>query len=357
MLSKKLKKYLLKKITRKHRIPFDNSSIKKVLFLRYDRIGDMIISTPVFRELKKNIPEIEISILSSKDNYEVVRYNKYIDKIFFNHKKNLLSDIPTLLKLRKEKYDLCIEFDHSVIPHTIFRLKLINSRYVISPYKDGRYGVLGNEMQLYDLFSSFDRNIHARDNWLNLLSVLKVEIHSRNYEIFTNDEHSKKAKKFIQNISSTHLIGFNLEGAVKGKKIPVDDLYFFSKKIENDYPGAIIIPFCHPSKFDLLKNQVRSFDVKNILFSYPTNSILDVAEIIRGIDILITPDTSLVHIASCFNVPTISIHEKNKDSYNLFGPTSKFSRTVFSSEFNSLKGYDRNEVYDFLLEYLNTNVD
>ena len=67
-----LKAYLLKKLTNKKLVDFDLKDTKNVLVLRYDRIGDMILTTPVFRELKKTYPNISISVLASKDNKDVI---------------------------------------------------------------------------------------------------------------------------------------------------------------------------------------------------------------------------------------------------------------------------------------------
>ena len=60
--------------------------------------------------------------------------------------------------------------------------------------------------------------------------------------------------------------------------------------------------------------------------SYKTASVLDVAALIQNLQLIITPDTSIVHIASAFNRPVISIHENNQDSYQLFAPKSEINR-------------------------------
>jgi len=99
--------------------------------LKYDRIGDMIVATPIFRELKNKYPNISISVLASKGNRDVIKYNPYIDNIYTNYKNSLLKDLLSLLKLRKEKFDVCIELEHSVIPHAILRLRIINPKKVI----------------------------------------------------------------------------------------------------------------------------------------------------------------------------------------------------------------------------------
>ena len=112
MLSKRIKAYFLRILTRKNTSLFDIRHARSVLFFRYDRIGDMVITTPVFRELKREYPEINISVLASKVNQNVLQNNPYVDKVYINYKNNLIRDLPTLLKLRSKKYDVCVEFDH-----------------------------------------------------------------------------------------------------------------------------------------------------------------------------------------------------------------------------------------------------
>jgi len=61
---------------------------------------------------------------------------------------------------------------------------------------------------------------------------------------------------------------------------------------------------------------------------------------------VISPDTSIVHIASAFNIPIVTIHEDIRDSYQLFAPTSKYSRTVFSEFSDRLDGYNVGKIIE-----------
>ena len=129
-----VKSYLLLFFAKKKSTKFDIKKTKKILFLRYDRIGDMIITTPVFRELKRKYPKIKITVLASKTNQDVLLNNPYIDEIIVNSKNNLIGDLPSLFKLKKQNFDVCVEFDHSVVPHAIFRVRIINAKINISIY-------------------------------------------------------------------------------------------------------------------------------------------------------------------------------------------------------------------------------
>ncbi len=101
-LTKKIKACLLRFFTSKKERNFDIKDVRTVLFFRYDRIGDMVITTPVFRELKLFFPAINISVLASKINQSVLTDNPYIDNVYLNNKNRFINDLKTLFILRKK---------------------------------------------------------------------------------------------------------------------------------------------------------------------------------------------------------------------------------------------------------------
>ena len=62
--------------------------IKKILFLRYDgKIGDYIITSWIYREIKKQRPDIQIDVVGISKNEKLFLNNKSIDK-FYKLKKS-----------------------------------------------------------------------------------------------------------------------------------------------------------------------------------------------------------------------------------------------------------------------------
>ena len=106
--------------------------------------------------------------------------------------------MPTLLALRKEKFDVCVEFDHSVIPHAILRLRIIRPRKIISVIKEGRYGVKGDELKLYDYFTEKPKDTHFRDIWLNTLRPFGVVPKSNEYDLYITDKQEEFANIFLK---------------------------------------------------------------------------------------------------------------------------------------------------------------
>jgi ADP-heptose:LPS heptosyltransferase len=343
----RIKAYILRRLTRKKSINFDIQKAINILFLRYDRIGDMVITTPVFRELKLAYPEINITVLASKANQYVLLNNPYVDRVITNHKNNLLKDLPTLLALRKEKFDVCVEFDHSVIPHSIIRLKIIKSKKIISIYKDGRYGVNGNELSLYDIYTEKKIKEHFRDIWLGVLEPFGIKPKSRDYDLFVTDEQNKKAKNYLKQFPSKFLVGINLEGAVKGKKIEPSELFQICHGLYDQNKNIQIIILSAPDNYKNAITKVKQMGLNYVEVGYKTDRILDVAALINHLDLIITPDTSIVHIASAFNKPLVTIHENNQDSFDLFAPISRLNRTVFSKSKSSIQDFS----VSLLLQY------
>ena len=355
-LSQKIKASILRWLTHKKLVDFDIKKAQSVLFLRYDRIGDMVITTPVFRELKLAYPHISITVLASKANQDILLNNPYIDNIITNHKNNLFSDLSSLLKLRKQKFDVCVEFDHSVIPHAIIRLKIINPKKVISVKKDGRYGVDGSELLLYDFYTEKPSNAHFRDIWLATLKPFGIKPKSNSYDLFVANNQQKQAQNFIKQYSSKFLVGINLEGAVKGKKIKFSELYQICQGLYQENNNIQIIILTTPNNWQSVSEKVRDQSLDYITVSYKTNTILDAAALISQLDLIITPDTSIVHIASVFNKPIVTIHENNQNSYQLFSPTSALNKTVFSPKKDTLDGYDVQKLIEYANQFINKDL-
>jgi len=351
-LRKKIKSILLLFFTSRKSSNFDLEDTKRVLFLRYDRIGDMIITTPVFRSLKFYNKNISISVLASSVNKDVISNSPYVDEIFLNHKNNFIKDLPTLWKLRKLKFDVVVEFDHSVVPHAIIRNLIIKPKKIISIEKNGRYGINGKSLNLYDFYTPRPRDMNYRDICLKTLEPLGVRKFSRKYDLFITNSHKEKADIFLQKFEGKFLIAVNLFGAVKGKFIDISSFLEFQKVLNEKFKDLIFILLFQPNKYRstlTYKNQSS----ENVFLSYETKSILDVAALIRKVDIVITPDTSIAHIASAFNKPIITIHENNYKSYSLFKPTSEISSVIYSPRSDSLEGFDVKKLIKYTEQMIN----
>ena len=103
----RLGKYIWDRKRNKEEIKLGNfiekNNIKKILFMRYDgKIGDMVINTLMFREIKKKYPYIEIGVVAKEGAKVVIENNPNVDKIY-EYKKDRKSIKELSLKIATEK--------------------------------------------------------------------------------------------------------------------------------------------------------------------------------------------------------------------------------------------------------------
>lgn len=96
---------------------FNKSQINKILVFRLDEIGDVVMTTPFIRELRRNFPKANITLIVKPQTYNLVELCPYVDKILtFNRYAGRFSFFINIFKaysfskkfLQKEKFGLCI---------------------------------------------------------------------------------------------------------------------------------------------------------------------------------------------------------------------------------------------------------
>ena len=80
------------------------------LIFRTDRIGDFLLTILLINSIKRNDPNSNITVISSKKNYHFIRSFKNVDEVIIL-KNNLLDKIKLIHKLRSVYYDKIIVHD------------------------------------------------------------------------------------------------------------------------------------------------------------------------------------------------------------------------------------------------------
>jgi ADP-heptose:LPS heptosyltransferase len=81
---------------------------KKILIVRTDRIGDVVLSLPLAAIIKNNIPEAHVSFLVREYTAPLVKHNKYVDEVIALSEKNDKAEVVKNVGMLKSKFDACI---------------------------------------------------------------------------------------------------------------------------------------------------------------------------------------------------------------------------------------------------------
>lgn len=104
---------------------------KRILVIRFSSLGDIILTTPVLRALRKQYPRAEIHFLTKAKFKEAIEHHPVPDKIIFL--KESLAE--TVQWLQEQRYDMVIDL-HDSLRSLFIRFQLNAKKYV---YPKGRW--------------------------------------------------------------------------------------------------------------------------------------------------------------------------------------------------------------------------
>ena len=306
----------------------EDNNIKSILFLRYDgKIGDMVVNSLMFREIRKVYPNIKIGVVARGAAMDIIKDNPNIDKIYEYHKdRKKIKDLA--LKIKEEKYDLLIDFSEMLRVNQMMLINLCGARFNI--------GLDRKEWKLFDLSIESDKDFKWTEHITNryLAYLVKLGLKKENidisYDIYLKDE--KKYEVFFNEIKESKKLILNPYGASKHKSFSIETLEKIINHLKNRDIAIILVYF--GDKYKELEFLEKKYN--NIYMPQKIESILDTAILIKKSDYVISPDTSIVHIASAFNKKMITVYPPKGGKYGVdhlvWAPKSEYSRVIFCKD-------------------------
>ncbi|WP_314294219.1 glycosyltransferase family 9 protein [Fusobacterium periodonticum] len=299
----------------------EDNNIKSILFLRYDgKIGDMIVNSLMFREIKKVFPDIKIGLIARGAAIDIVKNNPNIDEIYEYHKdRKKIKELA--LKIKEEKYDLLIDFSEMLRVNQMMLINLCGARINI--------GIEKENWKLFDVSLNVrDFNQHISELYIKILKFLGIKNINSSYDVFSSNYLLKKI-----GLENKKYCVFNPYAASKHRSFSSENIEKISKIIlEKDYEILILIG--SKDKIEELKKLDISKETKVKVIE--TKGMSEVAELIKGADLIVSPDTSIVHLAKAFDKKMLCIYRKElgKEDKNsiLWGPNSEKAKVIFVEE-------------------------
>ena len=335
----------------------EDNNIKSILFLRYDgKIGDMVVNSLMFREIRKVYPNIKIGVVARGAAMDIIKDNPNIDKIYEYHKdRKKIKDLA--LKIKEEKYDLLIDFSEMLRVNQMMLINLCGARINI--------GLDRKDWKLFDLSiesgKDFKWTEHITNRYLAYLIKLglKKESIDISYDIYLKDE--KKYEVFFNEIKESKKLILNPYGASKHKSFSIETLEKIINHLKNRDIAIILVYF--GDKYKELEFLEKKYN--NIYMPQKIESILDTAILIKKSDYVISPDTSIVHIASALNKKMITVYPPNGGKYGVdhlvWAPKSEYNKVIFCKDKTgtydeiNINTFDFEEMKEDILKLINNS--
>ena len=328
----------------------------RILICRPDRIGDVVLSTPIPREIKNKYPDSFIAVLLRDYTKDIYVKNPYVDEIIiYNEQINSRSYIRKLKKF---------SFTHAfmLLPQEKLNwiLFLSGIKYRIGVgYKF--YQFVTNTKSVYRY--KYNPLRHEADYCLDMVRKIGIEPDSINPEIFLTHEEKKEVlelKKYLCPYGE-FLVGIN---STSGKSAPniTSAEYKRLLKLLLDTKGIkTIITDVNPP------DELR--EIEGIVYPNIDSSLRGALITFGAIDLLVSASTGPMHICSAMKIRTLSLFSPlTACSPQLWGPLGNEAYIVMPDEgycgikcsgdpricnFSGEGGINAERIYEKILEIIN----
>jgi lipopolysaccharide heptosyltransferase II len=260
----------------------------KILIIRFSSIGDIVLTTPVIRCLKQQLPEAEIHYLTKKAFKSILARNPYLTKIHSIDKE--VKEIAA--ELKKENFDFVVDLHNNIRsmqvktalgkPSSTFK-KLNFKKWLLVNFKI-------NQMP----------PLHVVDRYLQTIEQLGVKNDLKGLDYFI----PKEDEVAVTSLPLTHqngYIGFVIGAKHATKQLPTEKIINICKKLNQ--PIVLL-----GGKEDLERGRIIEEEIGNLIYNacgaYNLNQS---ASLIKQAQKIITHDTGLMHIAAALKKEIISV--------------------------------------------------
>lgn len=300
-------------------------TVRKILHIRLDRLGDVILSTPLLRALYDNWKDREVHSLVTPYTREVLEECPYVSEIkVFSNKWNIGERLNFLNQLKKENYDLVIA--HSPTSFTYFTTFFTKAQHRIGyVYEERPIVAKFVKMALTDpimldiraRLASGKKIPHEVEQGLMIAKKLGLKPKSRDLFLKPADGDFKHVEKMMKKWLWTKkkIFGIHLSNKWLALGWEVKHFHRLVNEIQRKWKGSYVLFTYGSYEIDIGREIHEYYKNKTTVQAVWDLSIKQWAVMLKKCDFLITTDTAAVHVAASQKVPVIVIY--HPDNYEL----------------------------------------
>ena len=277
---------------------------KRILVIRTDRIGDVVVSTPVFETLKATYPDAWIAAMVRPYTKDLLKNNPYVDEIIeykpdSEHKG--LSGILSMVRTLKAG-----QFDTVITLFSNFRLGLIT-------YMAGIPTRIAPATKVAQMFYNYrvsqrrsKSTQHEADYNLDLLKVLGITDFKRNVGIWIDEDAGKAAEQYLRGkgLFQKKLIAIHPGSGGSARNWQPERYAQLADRLISEFNYSVLLTGGLGEKEMLLTVQ-KNMAQKSIIFT--SNSIMELAAMLKNFSAFISSSTGPMHMAAAVKTPTVSL--------------------------------------------------
>ncbi|MFN6947088.1 MAG: glycosyltransferase family 9 protein [Cytophagaceae bacterium] len=282
----------------------------KILIIRFSSIGDIVLTSPVIRNIRKQVSDAEVHYCTKAAYRSIVENNPYLHKAYYldNNMGELIQE------LQKEKYDYVIDL-HNSFRSAQIRLQLKGKSFVFDKLNLKKW-----------VFVNFKINklpdVHIVDRYMDTTKSLGVENDYLGLDYFIPSADEVKTENLPENFREGY-VAFAIGAQHFTKRLPVHKLIEFCEKINQ--PVVLLGGKEDTHSGDLIEKYFDEKGIGKLIYNacgkYNLNQS---ASLVKQARIVFSHDTGLMHIAAAFKKEVYSIWGNTTPALGMYPYLTKY---------------------------------
>lgn len=312
-----------------------NLNPQKILLVRLDHIGDVVMTTPSFSLIRGRFPKAKILLLTNGAGKSLLKDDLRIDEILvFNwpwsqpkvkgrfswSKMKELKEI--ILKLRRENIDVFVDFRGDLRFVFLFGV-LTGARFRVSNSRSGKSSLLHHT-------SDYDISKHEVERSTDVVKCFVSNDTPLRPNIYLSDEEICKIRQLLECEIKRQLPNkIAVIAPYSSRDVKSWPVAYFRKVISHLKVEGFIILIVGTRDDKTNADEMLSDFQEDVFSLAGKTSIRELAALVSISSIVVGVDTGVLHLASCFDVPIIAIFGSTRSTE--FRPYSPFVSVVDSN--------------------------
>ena len=285
---------------------------KKILLARTDRLGDVVLTTPAIKAVRKAYPDAYIAMIVRPYAYLVVKNNPYLDEVILYDKhgkhRSLIATIRFAMDIRSKG------FDRAVIFHPTYRMHII--AYIANIPRR-----IGYDNKLKFLLTDRIKNVkhegtkHEKDYTLDMLKCLGIKTAENELLVPVDDASKKQVEDILARNGfkkSDKIIAIHPGASCASKIWPSERFAKLADLLITRHNVKVVILGGNDKRDMFCVDALKKFMQNKAIFLNGILNIAQLAAVLEKTAVFISNDSGPVHVATAVGTPVIDIFGRAK---------------------------------------------
>ena len=273
--------------------------MKKILVIRFSSIGDIVLTTPVVRCLKEQLPSCTLHFLTRESFRAVISENPHIDQVW-SIKKEISEVLP---QLRAENYDFVVDL------HKNFRSLGVRRALGIPASSFPKVNV--QKWLLVNFKINRLPHVHIVDRYFKAVEKLGVKNDGKGLDYFIPAKDRISLHALPEGFTKGY-VAVVIGGKHKTKQLPPEKVIDLCRTISR--PVMLLGGPEDKDEAEKIATQAGA-SVYAACGKYNLNQSASLVEQAR---VVVTNDTGLMHIAAAFRKPVVSVWGNTVPEFGMY---------------------------------------